>query len=98
MNTFTIFILIRGFVIICENVEQHQRDFQFLKFSGSCGIIRRWGTTKGIGELAIDGPTSSTTVDPEPEGTINKDHIIKSNNCTEKANKKWTSFFQKTQN
>ena len=25
--------------------------------------IRRWGTTAGLGELAVKGPTSSTTLD-----------------------------------
>lgn len=26
--------------------------------------IRRWGTTKGLGEIAANGPTSSTKLDP----------------------------------
>ncbi len=30
-------------------------------------VIRRWGTTKGLGEL-ISGPTSSTVLDPA--GTV----------------------------
>lgn len=27
-------------------------------------VIRRWGTTRGIGQLAQDGPTKETTLDP----------------------------------
>jgi hypothetical protein len=33
--------------------------------NASC--IRRWGTTKGIGQLAIDGPQSDTILDPVGE-------------------------------
>lgn len=30
------------------------------------GCVRFWGTTKGIGQLASEGPLSATKIDPAP--------------------------------
>lgn len=30
----------------------------------NASIVRRWGTTKGLGELAEKGPLNNTTLDP----------------------------------
>lgn len=34
----------------------------------NASVIRNWGTTKGLGEIALGGPTSKTVLDPA--GTI----------------------------
>jgi hypothetical protein len=30
-------------------------------------IVRHWGTTRGLGQIAKDGPTPKTILDPVPE-------------------------------
>lgn len=39
-------------------------------------VIRRWGTSKGIGQLAITGPTEDTILDECGTMTVYKANII----------------------
>ena len=41
-----------------------------------CFNIRRWGTTKGLGEIALSGPTSSTVLDDYGTVVIPNQSII----------------------
>ncbi len=63
----TIVVLQRGWVAVGR---LHQDDDKITLTDAS--IIRRWGTTKGLGEL-VNGPTSETVLDPA--GTI-RGHIL----------------------
>lgn len=54
-----IVVLQRGWVL----VGKFQQDGTNCKLHNA-SVIRNWGTTKGLGELAKDGPTSSTKLDP----------------------------------
>ncbi len=66
-NGLFIFVLDRGFVFVGQST-QHPAD-AFITLD-KCACVRRWGTTKGLGELASDGPTSNTVLDKLPDGTM----------------------------
>jgi len=63
MDRTKIVVLDRGFVY----VGQVDLDEKFCTISGA-KCIRRWGTTKGLGELALEGPKLMTKMDPT--GTV----------------------------
>jgi hypothetical protein len=49
-------------------------------------VVRRWGTTRGLGEIAENGPTKDTKLDPTPRQRIPLHTVIKVIDCVEK---KW---------
>lgn len=54
-----IVILERGFVLVGR--AHIEGDWVITE---DAAVIRRWGTTKGLGEIAQGGPTSKTIIDP----------------------------------
>lgn len=54
-----IVVLQRGWVVIGD-VSQEGNHIRV----DNSSIIRRWGTTKGLGELAANGPRKETVLDP----------------------------------
>ena len=54
-----IVILQRGWVMV-GRMSQDGSICKLLKAS----VIRNWGTTKGLGEIAASGPTKDTKLDP----------------------------------
>src|SRR3990167_11428151 len=56
----TILVLQRGWVVVGDLVEDTDSKVRL----DNASVIRRWGTTKGIGQLALEGPQKATVLDP----------------------------------
>ena len=54
-----IVVLQRGWVVVGRFSQEKEKCRL-----ESASVIRRWGTTKGLGELAMCGPQPSTQLDP----------------------------------
>lgn len=65
----TIFVCDRGWVVIGEPdpVREHPPQSVLLH---RAAVVRRWGTSSGLGQLAAEGPLEETILDPAPEGII----------------------------
>lgn len=47
-------------------------------------VIRNWGTTQGLGEIASKGPTDSTKLDPSGSVSFNELTVVVMLDCEEK--------------
>lgn len=85
-----IFVMERGFVLV-GTCTQSKEDYLFWTLT-QCGSVRRWGTTKGLGQLANEGPKSETIIDAEPDGTeISKKATYRRIPCNMKA---WAKYLK----
>jgi len=78
-----IVVLQRGWVVVGRF---HKKDYSCQVLNGY--VIRKWGTTKGLGQLALDGPTSDTVLDPIPTTKFHELTIVARFVCEES---KWNS-------
>ena len=80
-----IVIFQRGWVM----VGKFERDGSECKLH-KASVIRNWGTTKGLGEIAIGGPTASTKIDPTG-GLVEFDYltVVAAISCNQSA---WSKY------
>lgn len=62
-----ILILQRGWSMVGHVSEEGDRYIL-----NRAAVIRRWGTTKGLGEIAAGGPTAETVLDPAGRVEVHK--------------------------
>lgn len=68
-----------------------QSDDAFFLLLDSAAVIRNWGTTRGLGQLARQGPQVNTKFDPEgDELRINKLEVSRIIPCTAEEWEEWT--------
>jgi hypothetical protein len=81
-----IVILQRGNVVVGRmSVDPTDKDMRVLE---NAAVIRRWGTTKGLGQIAENGPTSSTTLD---KASTIRFHILTTIAIIDCEGSKWDS-------
>lgn len=73
-------ILQRGWVFI----GRFEQEGSYCKLTDAYNI-RTWGTTKGLGELAEDGPTSTTKLDKINDVTFHELTVVALIDCNEKV-------------
>lgn len=78
-----IVILDKGFVAVGKVTEGEK----WLTIENAF-FVRRWGTTKGLGEIAEGGPTSSTVLDKTPTQRIPIHAVMNTIECDPKKWKK----------
>jgi hypothetical protein len=51
-------------------------------------VVRKWGTTMGLGQLAKDGPTKDTVLEPTPDVEVHEQAVVATIKCDVKKWKK----------
>ena len=74
-------VLNKGWVLVGD-LEKESDEY----FLTNAFVIRRWGTTEGLGELAEKGPLSETKLEKTPLVRFNKSSLIMTISCNEE---KW---------
>ena len=78
-----IVILQRGWVFV-GNLFRIGQDYRL----ENAYCVRNWGATKGLGEIALNGPTDKTVLDESPQVSIHELTVVAFLQCEAK---KWKS-------
>ncbi len=71
-------VLQRGNIVVGE----YSQDGEIGTVSG-CSVVRKWGTTSGLGELAEKGPLENTKLDKCPDVSFHIREVVMVMRCTD---------------
>ena len=71
-----IVVLHRGWVVVGD----YREDGEYVTVKNA-SVIRRWGTTEGLGELALKGPLEDTVLDKCGTVRVNKLAVVFTLDC-----------------
>lgn len=74
----TIVVVEGGWVFLTENLLEFESGWMMHDTS----VIRVWGTTAGLGEIALKGPTTETVLDYCGNPTVPKNKVLVMIPCT----------------
>lgn len=74
-----IFVLLSGWVLVGRSSSLTATGQTIT--NGYC--VRKWGTTNGLGEIALNGPTKDTVLDYFGSGSINNAALLYTIECDE---------------
>ena len=83
-GTWVIIILPRGFVVVGQWYQQGR----YVEIKNG-GIVRRWGTSKGLGELAEKGPLGETIIDKSPPMRHTELVVVLTHLCDQEVWQAW---------
>lgn len=66
-----IVVLQRGWVVVGD-IEKTESEVNIT----NCSVVRVWGTSNGLGELAEKGATIKTKLDPSPSITVHPLSVV----------------------
>jgi hypothetical protein len=69
-------VLQRGWVVVGDFSQDGAQCFVRNGY-----VVRRWGTSEGLGELAARGPLKDTKLDPLPETTFHELTVVARLKC-----------------
>lgn len=84
---YSICVVAKGWVFVGKL--QRDGDMYILE-DGS--VVRNWGTTHGLGQLANFGPLPATTLDPLPLTRFHESKLIFTIHCNQE---KWENYMGK---
>ena len=72
-----IVVITSGWVVMGDVTEHNDR-----LTINAASVIRTWGTSAGLGEIALNGPTSATVLDPAGVVEVYLSAVIMQIPCT----------------